>query len=127
MREVTIRSDGMLSWDQLGLSMKKTERPELAYLIDIQRAAELAISFTSNLTREQFERDLKSQHAVMNNLTIIGEATKKVSREFRIAHPSIPWKRMAGMRDVLIHNYHEANLDVVWNAVTVSLPKLLDT
>jgi uncharacterized protein with HEPN domain len=105
--------------------MKKPERPELAYLKDIQRAAELAVAFTSGITRGQFDKDLKGQHAVMNNLTIIGEATKHISHEFRNVHPKIPWKKMAAMRDVLIHNYHEANLDVVWNAVMVALPELL--
>lgn len=57
---------------------------------------------------------------------IIGEATKRVSTEFRASHPEIPWKEMAGMRDVLIHDYRDVDIPNVWTAVTESIPALLE-
>lgn len=55
----------------------------------------------------------------------MGEAAKNVSAEFRAAHPEIPWKAMAGMRDVLIHAYRTVDRDAVWSAVMVSVPALI--
>jgi len=57
------------------------------------------------------------QDATVRNLEIIGEATKNLSASLRSASPSVPWARMAGMRDVLIHNYISVDLEVVWGVV----------
>ncbi len=57
------------------------------------------------------------QDATIRNLEIIGEATKIISGAFRTAHPEIPWSRMAGMRDVLIHNYMGVDLEIVWDVI----------
>lgn len=65
------------------------------------------------------------QSAVARQLEIIGEATKRLSEEFRGAHPEVPWRHMAGMRDVLIHAYDHVDMDEVWVAATESLPKLI--
>jgi uncharacterized protein with HEPN domain len=58
-------------------------------------------------------------------ILIIGEAAKKLSSEFKAAHPEIPWKKMAGMRDVLIHDYRDVDVPNVWAAVTESIPALI--
>jgi len=58
-------------------------------------------------------------------LEIIGEATKHLSESFRKSHPDVPWKMMAGMRDILIHAYHEADLNIIWKTVKEFLPDLL--
>ncbi len=55
---------------------------------------------------------------------IIGEATKQVSKEFRTKNPDIPWADMAGMRDKLIHNYIDVDLDIVWDTATTDVPFL---
>lgn len=62
---------------------------------------------------------------MIRELLIVGEATKQVSQPFRDAHPEIPWRAMAGMRDVLVHNYRGTSLENVWYAVTQSLPALI--
>lgn len=102
------------------------ERPERdpATLLDIDRAAGLAQSFMAGLTREQFETDEKTQAAVLQKILIIGEAVKRLSGTFRQAHPEIPWKQIARMRDILIHDYDRVDLDEVWRAVRSDLPDL---
>ena len=57
------------------------------------------------------------QDATVRNLEIVGEATKNLSATLRASSPDVPWARMAGMRDVLIHNYMGVDLDVVWGVV----------
>ena len=58
-------------------------------------------------------------------LEIIGEASRGISEEIRLAHPEIAWKKMTGMRDRLIHGYFDVNLDVVWETVTQDIPPLI--
>jgi len=62
--------------------------------------------------------------AVCRNLEIIGEATRKIGTEFRVAHPGIPWREMNDLRNVLIHNYEGADADMVWGIVEREIPKL---
>lgn len=62
------------------------------------------------------------QDAVIRNLEIIGEAVKNISNELRLQHKDIPWREMAGLRDVLIHNYFGVDLRTVWNVVHKELP-----
>ena len=64
---------------------------------------------------------------VVRNLGVIGEATKNLSIELREANPAIPWRQIAGMRDVLIHDYLKVNLSRVWLTVSTDLPELRAT
>jgi len=64
------------------------------------------------------------QDAVIRNIEIIGEATKKISRDFRTMHNEIPWKEMAGIRDKLIHDYMGVDVDVIWKTIEIGLPEL---
>ena len=64
------------------------------------------------------------QDAVIRNIEIIGEATKKISKQLTESHQEIPWSEMAGMRDKLIHDYLDVDLDVVWKTIEVDLPLL---
>lgn len=73
---------------------------------------------------EAFMADSKTQDAVVRNFEVIGEATKRISRETRALAPHIPWRLMAGFRDVLIHNYNGVRLNLVWEAVQKDLPGL---
>ena len=70
-----------------------------AHLLDIRRAAQRAIKFKGSGDKAEFLADPKTQSAVLHQLLIIGEAVKRVSPEFRAAHPDVPWKLIAGTRD----------------------------
>ncbi len=75
-----------------------------AYLLDILLAARDAQEFGSGLTKEVFATSKLHQAAIVRALEIVGEAAGKVSKEFREAHPEIPWKRIVGLRNRLIHD-----------------------
>jgi uncharacterized protein with HEPN domain len=68
-----------------------------ASLLDIVRAGQLILQFAHGLDREQLEADLRTQSAILYQIAIMGEATKRLSREFREQHPQAPWDDMAGM------------------------------
>ncbi|MBI2845049.1 MAG: DUF86 domain-containing protein [Chloroflexi bacterium] len=94
-------------------------------LLDIARAAQLIMEFTEGLDRESFLRDAKTQSAVLHQLLVLGEAVKRLSPEFRGKKPGVPWAAIAGMRDVLIHEYDEVDLEEVWRAARRDVPDLL--
>lgn len=81
-------------------------------------------TFIVGLTYEQFGTDFKSSFAVVRAKEIIGEATKRLPTPFRDQYPGIPWKDMAGMRDVVIHGYDNVNLRIVWDVITRDIPEI---
>jgi len=104
----------------------RPEDRDLTYVWDILKAARLIQRFVADVDRDGFLNDAKTQSAVIAQLQIIGEATKRLSDGFRAGHSQVPWRRMAGMRDILIHLYHRVRLDTVWEAATESVPTLID-
>jgi uncharacterized protein with HEPN domain len=92
---------------------------------DILKAARLARDFSAGLMRPQFDADLKTQSAVLHQIIILGEAVKRLSMEFRQAHPSVPWDKIAGMRDRCVHGYDNVDLDIVWDVASNHVPKVI--
>ena len=92
------------------------------YLIHILECASKIEACTRD-GREAFMRGAILQDAVIRNCEVIGEAAKRVSAVLKSAHPEIPWRRMAGLRDVLIHNYSGVDLEEIWNIATRDLPQ----
>jgi uncharacterized protein with HEPN domain len=97
-----------------------------AALLDIARAAQLVIEFTRGVDELTFFDDVKTQSAVLHQLMVLGEAVKRLSSEFRLQHPAIPWPLIAGMRNNLIHEYDSVDMDEVWRTADRDIPHLLN-
>ena len=95
------------------------------YLNDIRNAIAEVEEFTLGMDYESFAADKKTVNAVIRSLEVLGEATKHIPESFRKKHSEIPWTNMAGMRDVLIHDYMGVDLRTVWNVVRKRLPELM--
>ncbi len=98
---------------------------DAAHLDDTLRASELILSFLEGIDHDAFHHDLKTQSAVIRQFEIVGEATKRISTEFKTAHPGIPWRKMAGLRDILIHAYDTVDANEVWLAASRDIPALI--
>ncbi|MBI4431520.1 MAG: DUF86 domain-containing protein [Candidatus Omnitrophica bacterium] len=96
------------------------------YLDDIIEAANKINSYTTKLDLAGFGRDSKTIDAVVRNLEIIGEAVKNLPADFRSKHPRVNWKKIAGLRDILVHEYFGIDNDIVWDIVQNELPVLLN-
>jgi len=101
-------------------------RRDDAYLLDILIAARKALKFVEGIDRNEFEDNELVQNAVMRPLEIIGEASAKISKEFRKEHSEIPWREMVGLRNRLVHEYFRINFGVVWDTIHKDLPKLIE-
>lgn len=99
--------------------------PDQSWLSDILVSARKIQRITGGLDRTAFEADETRSLSVERLLEIMGEATKQVSKEFRSAHPELPWRRMAGMRDILIHSYRIVDPAIVWKAATEVVPEII--
>ena len=80
---------------------------------------------TGRSPRDKFLEDKKTRSAVIHQIMVIGEAVKRLSREFRGENAGIPWTAIAGMRDSLIHGYDEVDFEKVWQVATGEVPELL--
>lgn len=94
------------------------------YLKDILESLRKIESYLKSISKERFFKDSKLQDAIIRRLEIIGEATKKLPKEFKEKHPEIEWKKISGIRDFLIHVYFGVNLERIWVTATKELPEL---
>jgi uncharacterized protein with HEPN domain len=94
------------------------------YVKDILENMIKAENFIKNMTYEEFLNDEKTSYAVVRCLEIIGEATKNIPFAVRRKYPEIPWQKMAGMRDKVIHIYFGLKIERIWLAVKKDIPSL---
>ncbi len=97
------------------------------YLQHIVTAIDKATGYVSGMSREAFQADSRTQDAVIRSIEIVGEAAQQVRTadpEFAARHADIPWDLMYGMRNRIVHDYFEVDLDVVWQTLERDLPVL---
>src|SRR3989344_2386600 len=94
------------------------------FIQDILESINDIESFSKGLTKEKFAIDKLKQNAIIRSLEVIGEAAKSIPDSFREKYPHIPWKEIAGFRDVLSHAYFGVSMDRVWNVIKKDLPVL---
>ena len=99
-------------------------RQYLDYITDILDSVIKIHKFIENMTFETFKTDDKTVYAVIRAMEIIGEAVKHIPDDVRSENSSIPWKSMAGMRDVLIHDYFGVDLETIWATAKEKIPPL---
>jgi uncharacterized protein with HEPN domain len=96
-----------------------------ASLLDIVNAAKRVLLFAEGLDKSALATNEEKQSAILYQVIVIGEATKRLSQEFRAQHPAIPWKDIAGMRDIIAHQYDRVNLNTLWDVIQTDIPELL--
>ena len=101
-----------------------SERSDADLIEDMLLCITRIKEYVSGLSYEEFAKDYKTQDAVIRNLEIIGEASKKLSDNLKGRHTEIPWKLIAGTRDRLIHGYFGVNIDVIWETVINDIPRV---
>ena len=92
------------------------------FLEDILAAITNIERYTADQSLEEFRLDTKTRDAVVRNLEIIGEATKRIPDSIRQAYPDIEWKPATAMRDFLIHEYPEVDIEAVWDTIKTDIP-----
>ncbi|MHC4752095.1 MAG: HepT-like ribonuclease domain-containing protein [Planctomycetota bacterium] len=103
--------------------MKKDPRIYLAQILE--RIVRIQ-NFTC-VDKQSFLADPLIQDAVIRNLEVIGEASRRVEVEYQAAHPEIPWREMSGLRNILIHDYESVSLEKIWQVVEKELPSVKST
>jgi uncharacterized protein with HEPN domain len=94
----------------------------------LHREVDLVEKETVKQDRNWIRRnEILNNHQVIYSVTVMGEATKKLSPEFRAQNPQIPWKKIAGMRDKCVHDYRQINSYRVWEIIQTSIPELLQS
>jgi uncharacterized protein with HEPN domain len=99
-------------------------KKSIIYIEHISTCISKIIEYTQGYNEESFIKNQLIQDAVIRNFEIIGEATKKLNDDFRAKYPEIEWKKIAGMRDKLIHDYIGVDIWAVWNVVEDIVPTL---
>ena len=101
-----------------------SKRGDLEFLSDIKEAINRIERYTKNVSYNSFVKNTKTQDAVVRNIEILGEAAKGISSELKKESSQIPWNKITGIRDRLIHNYFGVNYDIVWAVVNKELKNL---
>lgn len=101
-------------------------RDSRVYLEDMLAAAEKVARYAAGMTRAALADDPKTLDAILRNLEVIGEAAKNVPAAVRKTCPRIEWQKVAGLRDLLIHQYFGIDLDIIWDIVQNKVPRLTE-
>ncbi|NEO53465.1 MAG: DUF86 domain-containing protein [Okeania sp. SIO3B5] len=98
---------------------------DIASLLDIVNAARRVLQFAEGIDKSELATNEEKQSAILYQIIVMGEATKRLSPEFREQYPEIPWKDIAGMRDILAHQYDRLNFNTLWDVIQTDVPEVL--
>jgi uncharacterized protein with HEPN domain len=96
------------------------------YLQDILDSINEIRDFTEGISFDEFAADKKTINAVLRSIEVMGEASRRIPEEIRSRYSQVPWRKMTGMRDKLIHEYHGVDIDTVWKTLHEDIPPLRD-
>lgn len=99
---------------------------DLQFLLDMLQSAELILTYTAQCSKDEFIANVQLQDSVIRRLLVIAEAAKRVSDTTRQALPNVSWQEINGMRNRLVHEYDDVNLNIVWNVVQFEIPLLIE-
>jgi uncharacterized protein with HEPN domain len=91
----------------------------------MHESASRVLEYVGSMSREEFLSDSRTVDAVIRNLAVIGEAANKVPSDIRRQYPAVEWKKMAGLRDIVVHDYFGIDEDIIWDVVSVKMKELL--
>ena len=96
----------------------------IAYIHHISDSVQKITEYTSSHTYNQFLKNEWDQAALMRYLEVIGEAANKLEERFRVKHTSIEWRKIIDLRNILIHNYMDVDIHIMWNIMIGDIPEL---
>jgi len=118
-----IRRKNILGTAQVIFPMYRDE----ASLLDIVKAARNILEFAQGKGKDDLSADTQTQSAILYQIIVVGEATKRLSSSFRSQHPEVFWKDIAGMRDVVAHQYDRIDIEILWRVIQQDVPELLSS
>ncbi len=96
-------------------------------LLDMLQAARQIREYTNGLQEQDFLNSRRDQDAVLLQCTVLGEMAKRISLEFRNTHPEIPWRKIMGFRNVVVHDYFQVDFHRAWKIASRDIPELIKT
>jgi uncharacterized protein with HEPN domain len=97
----------------------------LQFLLDMLQSAELIMTYMAQCSKAEFVENVQLQDSVIRRLLVIGEAARRVSEATRQTLPNISWQEINGMRNRLVHEYDDINLNIVWDVIQSEIPSLI--
>jgi len=99
---------------------------DLQFLLDMLQSAELIMSYTAQCSKDEFVENVQLQDSVIRRLLVIAEAARRVSESTRRTLLNISWQEINGMRNRLVHEYDDINLNILWDTVQTEIPPLIE-
>jgi len=106
--------------------MSEREKDPRPYLLDIRERALRIQRYIAGKNYDQFTQDDLLIDAVIRNLEVIGEAAKRIPSPFRRKYTHVDWRKICGLRDILIHDYANISLSIIWDIVSNEIPNLIE-
>jgi uncharacterized protein with HEPN domain len=98
----------------------------LQFLLDMLQSAELILTYTAQCSKDEFVANVQLQDSVIRRLLVIAEAARRVSETTRQGLPNISWQEINGMRNQLVHEYDDVNLNILWDVIQFEIPPLIE-